>query len=154
MQKNMMDRILELRLKEIDLQNEMVECLRNLDATGDWRNSGLRTLRDFCAKELGWGQETIRTMMIALGKIVPTEKLIAKDPAATARLHALIKWRAEKRIESGVAAYRILTNRTILAIADQNPKSVGQLEGISGVGPKKLTQFGDDVLRVLNHVNC
>jgi superfamily II DNA helicase RecQ len=154
MQKTMVDRILELRLKEIDLQNEIVECLRNLDATGDWRNTGAKTLRDFCVKELGWSQDTIRTMMIALGKILPTEKLVAKNPAATARLHALIKWRAEKRIESGVAAYQILTNRTILEIADQNPLSIGQLQEIPGVGPKKLTQFGEDVLRVLNHVNC
>ncbi len=150
----MVDQILELRLKEIDLQNDIVECLRNLDASGEWRNSGRRTLRDFCAKELGWGQDTIRGMMIALGKIVPTDKLVAKNPAATARLHALIKWRAEKRIESGVPAYQILANRTILEIADQNPKSMEQLEGISGVGPKKLAKFGEGVLQILNHVNC
>jgi superfamily II DNA helicase RecQ len=154
MQKTLVDRILELRLKEIDLQKEIVDCLRNLDTTGEWRASGSRTLRDFCSKELGWSQDTIRAMFIALGKIIPTEKMVAKNPAATARLHALIKWRAEKRIESGVAAYRILTNRTVLEIADQNPTSVGQLEGIPGMGPKKLTQFGEDVLRVLNHVNC
>lgn len=148
-----LNRVMELRLQEIDIRQEMIDCLRNMDATKEYKHAGTKTLREFCMKELGWSYDTIREVLTALGKIIPTEKLVARDPAASARLSALIQWRTGKRIESGVAAYQILPNRTMLEIADANPRSLDQLLGIKGVGAKKLEKFGSEVLEVLHRLN-
>ena len=42
----------------------------------------------------------------------------------------------------------ICLDDTLAAIAARNPASLGDLEGISGMGAKKLEAYGAEVLRV------
>ena len=46
----------------------------------------------------------------------------------------------------------IFHDATLAAIAALAPKSLGELQGISGIGAKKLEAYGQDVLRVVNAV--
>ncbi|GHF27125.1 DNA helicase RecQ [Streptomyces fumanus] len=62
---------------------------------------------------------------------------------------ALRAWRAEQAREQGVPAYVIFHDATLREIATVWPTSIGQLGGISGVGEKKLTTYGEGVLGVL-----
>ncbi|GAA4784506.1 DNA helicase RecQ [Streptomyces ziwulingensis] len=62
---------------------------------------------------------------------------------------ALRAWRAEQAREQGVPAYVIFHDATLREIATVWPTSMGQLGGISGVGEKKLTTYGEGVLEVL-----
>ncbi|MBO4260581.1 DNA helicase RecQ [Streptomyces griseorubiginosus] len=62
---------------------------------------------------------------------------------------ALRAWRAEQAREQGVPAYVIFHDATLREIALAWPTSVRQLGGISGVGEKKLTTYGEGVLAVL-----
>ncbi|MFF4506320.1 DNA helicase RecQ [Streptomyces sp. NPDC001401] len=62
---------------------------------------------------------------------------------------ALRAWRAEQAREQGVPAYVIFHDATLREIATAWPTSVAQLGGISGVGEKKLTTYGEGVLEVL-----
>ncbi|MEU2908995.1 DNA helicase RecQ [Streptomyces massasporeus] len=62
---------------------------------------------------------------------------------------ALRAWRAEQAREQGVPAYVIFHDATLREIATVWPTSVGELGGISGVGEKKLTTYGEGVLEVL-----
>ncbi|MEU3334097.1 DNA helicase RecQ [Streptomyces sp. NPDC006668] len=65
---------------------------------------------------------------------------------------ALRAWRAEQAREQGVPAYVIFHDATLREIALAWPTSVRQLGGISGVGEKKLTTYGEGVLAVLASV--
>jgi ATP-dependent DNA helicase RecQ len=56
------------------------------------------------------------------------------------RLRALRKRLADDR---GVPAYVIFNDRVLRAMADQRPSSAPELLRISGVGPRKLEQYGD-----------
>ncbi|MFD7058008.1 DNA helicase RecQ [Streptomyces sp. NPDC059906] len=62
---------------------------------------------------------------------------------------ALRAWRAEQAREQGVPAYVIFHDATLREIVTVWPTSVGQLGGISGVGEKKLTTYGEGVVEVL-----
>jgi superfamily II DNA helicase RecQ len=48
------------------------------------------------------------------------------------------------------AAYVIFHDATLAAIAESAPQSLGDLQGISGLGVKKLEAYGAQVLRVCN----
>ena len=50
--------------------------------------------------------------------------------------------------EHNLPAYVIFHDATLAAIAERAPASLDDLQGISGIGAKKLEAYGQDVLRV------
>ena len=70
------------------------------------------------------------------------------DQAALARFINLKAWRAEVAREHGLPAYVIFHDATLAAIAQQQPHTLADLQGISGMGAKKLQAYGAEVLRV------
>ncbi len=72
------------------------------------------------------------------------------DHEAQERYSALKAWRAEVAREHNLPAYVIFHDATLAAIAQRNPLSLDDLQGISGMGEKKLQAYGDEVLRVSN----
>ncbi len=72
----------------------------------------------------------------------------ALDQDAQVRFINLKAWRAEVAREHGRPAYVIFHDATLAAIAQQCPRTLGELHGISGMGAKKLEAYGAEVLRV------
>ena len=72
----------------------------------------------------------------------------ALDDIAQGRFTALKAWRAEVAREHNLPAYVIFHDATLAAIAALAPQTLGDLEGVSGIGAKKLEAYGDAVLRV------
>jgi ATP-dependent DNA helicase RecQ len=58
-------------------------------------------------------------------------------------------WRAEVARSHNLPAYVIFHDATLAAIAEREPTCVAELEGISGLGAKKLQAYGEEVLRVV-----
>ncbi len=81
-------------------------------------------------------------------KGAPPPAAAALDAPAQARFAALKSWRAEVAKEHNLPAYVIFHDATLAAIAERNPQTVDALQGISGIGEKKLAAYGGDVLRV------
>jgi ATP-dependent DNA helicase RecQ len=75
---------------------------------------------------------------------------IALDSEALLRYSALKAWRAEVAREHNLPAYVIFHDATLAAIAQRAPHSLSDLQGISGIGAKKLEAYADEVLRVVN----
>ncbi|HYF21353.1 MAG TPA: DNA helicase RecQ [Ramlibacter sp.] len=69
--------------------------------------------------------------------------------AGQARFAALKAWRSEVAKAHNLPAYVIFHDATLAAIAALGPSSVDDLQGISGIGTRKLQAYGDDVIRVL-----
>jgi ATP-dependent DNA helicase RecQ len=69
--------------------------------------------------------------------------------AGEQRFAALKAWRAEVAREHNLPAYVIFHDATLLAIAERDPQCLNDLEGISGIGTKKLEAYGEEVLRVV-----
>ena len=70
------------------------------------------------------------------------------DGSGQARFAALKAWRAEVAREHNLPAYVIFHDATLAAIAERAPASLDDLQGITGIGGKKLEAYGAEVLRV------
>ncbi len=73
----------------------------------------------------------------------------ALDAEGQARYLSLKAWRAEVAKEHNLPAYVIFHDATLAAIAERAPQSLDDLQGITGIGAKKLEAYGQDVLRVV-----
>jgi len=65
------------------------------------------------------------------------------------RFAALKAWRSEVARAHNLPAYVIFHDATLAAIAALAPRTLDDLQGISGMGAKKLEAYGAEVLRVL-----
>jgi len=70
------------------------------------------------------------------------------DQEGQVRFINLKAWRAEVAREHNLPAYVIFQDKTLAAIAERNPASVHDLQGINGMGATKLEKYGAEVLRV------
>ncbi|VWX59222.1 ATP-dependent DNA helicase RecQ [Burkholderiales bacterium 8X] len=73
---------------------------------------------------------------------------VSLDGAAQARFAALKAWRAEVAREHNLPAYVIFHDATLAAISERAPSTLADLQGISGIGSKKLEAYGEAVLGV------
>ena len=69
------------------------------------------------------------------------------DEATFERLRT---WRLAVAREASVPAYVVFTDATLTAIAEDAPADEGALSAISGVGARKLEQYGADILAILH----
>jgi ATP-dependent DNA helicase RecQ len=74
---------------------------------------------------------------------------IALSDDALARFNDLKAWRAEVAREHNLPAYVIFHDATLASIAHRAPQSIEDLQGISGMGVKKLEAYASEVLRVV-----
>ncbi len=70
------------------------------------------------------------------------------DSEGQARFADLKAWRAEVAREHNLPAYVIFHDATLAAIAERAPHTLDDLQGVSGIGAKKLEAYGAEVLRV------
>jgi ATP-dependent DNA helicase RecQ len=74
---------------------------------------------------------------------------VALDAQAQASFAALKAWRAEVAKAHNLPAYVIFHDSTLAAIAQCAPQTLTDLQGISGIGARKLEAYGAAVLAVL-----
>ena len=70
------------------------------------------------------------------------------DQEAMVRYINLKAWRAEVAKEHNLPAYVIFHDATLAHIASADPQNLEDLQGISGIGVKKLEAYGREVLQV------
>jgi ATP-dependent DNA helicase RecQ len=89
-----------------------------------------------------------RTRTRSRSRSTPSPAAANLGPDAMVRYINLKAWRAEVAKEHNLPAYVIFHDATLAAIAEASPQSLGDLQGISGLGVKKLEAYGAQVLRV------
>jgi DNA helicase II / ATP-dependent DNA helicase PcrA len=68
------------------------------------------------------------------------------DPALYERLKA---WRTAESRHSGVAAFAVLHDTSLAAIAEARPTSLAELHKVPGIGSVKVARYGDALLAVV-----
>lgn len=61
----------------------------------------------------------------------------------------LVRFRRKRSAALDVPAYRILTNATIARLIEIRPRTVTELETVSGIGPATIEQFGHDLVELI-----
>jgi len=69
------------------------------------------------------------------------------SPAARRRAVALRVWRKETADDLGIAAFRIMANKTLFRVAEENPHTLSHLSRL--VYSQTLNEYGEDILDVL-----
>src|SRR5690625_348884 len=62
---------------------------------------------------------------------------------------ALRHWRAQQAQESSKPAFTVLADASLEEVAQHRPQSAADLIKVRGIGPRKLEQFGEDILRIV-----
>ncbi len=102
------------------------------------------------------------TVQLRQSVSTPAERKAKRSPSSTTakapatldadgqnRYLALKAWRSEVAAEHNLPAYVIFHDATLAAIAELAPQSLADLQGITGIGAKKLEAYGQEVLRVV-----
>ena len=83
----------------------------------------------------------------------PVREVAREDQEARhgSRAAAMLKaWRRTLAAKRGMPAFRIMSDRVLLAIAEQEPKTAAQLLAISGVGIKLVEKYGAQIFRIMD----
>jgi ATP-dependent DNA helicase RecQ len=57
-------------------------------------------------------------------------------------------WRLEEAKSSGVAAFVVLSNRTLRSIVMIRPRTISDLLRVPGIGPAKAERFGESICSI------
>lgn len=143
------ERLLSHRVVEISAQEKIVQELKSSEIETVWRAAGCRNLRDYCESTLSYSPLATRELLVKVGHILTRDSMRSDDESTNARIKHLIAWRTRTALHLRLPAYRILSNRTLLAVASANPSDLVSLESIDGIGHVKIRSFGREILQVL-----
>jgi ATP-dependent DNA helicase RecQ len=97
----------------------------------------------------GEGTITLRKDMVQSGDRRPAVKALVSDEDAPLLSALKAKRRAFAEAQS-VPAYIVFNDRTLIEMAELRPATLDQMARVGGVGAKKLEQYGDAFLEVIN----
>jgi ATP-dependent DNA helicase RecQ len=80
------------------------------------------------------------------GAAVPVERLAG---ASEVVFQALRAWRRETALAHQVPAYTVFHDSSLMEVAQRLPRSLPELQGVSGIGATKLERYGDALLQVV-----
>jgi ATP-dependent DNA helicase RecQ len=75
--------------------------------------------------------------------------VVSGSRSRQACLLKLRDWRGQKARAADVPPFLILSDATLRLLAEQQPHALEQLPQIKGLGPKKIEQFGQELLAIL-----
>jgi ATP-dependent DNA helicase RecQ len=91
----------------------------------------------------------VGTSRSAKSPLSETYSTSAEPALVEAGLVKLRDWRGQKARAADVPPFLILPDATLRLLAEQQPQTLEQLPQIKGLGPKKIEQFGQDLLAIL-----
>jgi ATP-dependent DNA helicase RecQ len=111
---------------------------------------GILVLTDASASVLS-GSRSVMLRREAPKRSKAAKRAIAADlpTAALGLFERLRSWRADEAREQGVPAYIVFGDATLRGISVTRPATLAELGSISGVGEKKLEQYGAALLEVV-----
>ncbi|MBL7117503.1 MAG: ATP-dependent DNA helicase RecQ [Candidatus Syntrophoarchaeum sp.] len=86
---------------------------------------------------------------IAIDLRLPVKNAIS-EPGNSHVLTELKKWRKNIAAAKNIPAYCVFHDSTLIGIANQLPKTREELEGIKGIGKRKIESYGGEILRIVN----
>jgi DNA topoisomerase-3 len=84
-------------------------------------------------------------------KAVQAKKGTPPEPLPNTRLEAALReWRVGQAKRQGVPAFRIISDRVLLGIAQNQPHSAAELLAIPGIGIASVQKYGAQIYKILN----
>lgn len=144
--------VLHLRLTEMETRESILEHLKDISEGRLWKKAGHSSLQKYCEKELGYSSSEARELLTQIGEIIPTSQLVSADPSVQFRIDVLRNWRKQKAKSLETPAYQVISNRTLLELAQRAPATQDDLLSIYGIGEKKVEAYGAEILTTLKNI--
>ncbi|MCP4503731.1 MAG: DNA topoisomerase III [Deltaproteobacteria bacterium] len=77
------------------------------------------------------------------------KKTVSFSGAEENLFQALRDWRTKTSKKLRKKPFMVLTDATLQALVEEQPTSTNALLGVAGIGPKKLTDYGDAILEIV-----
>lgn len=130
------------------VNEQLSEALKQLEESISLKVSCLES-----CKEVFSVKEYQRTKSIKSIEEEPAKKKkvqIKDDVMDKNPLYALLRaWRSEKADELGVELYSVIPNKPLKAIAQEQPVTLRALKLIPGMGSKRVTAFGAEIIDIV-----
>lgn len=107
----------------------------------------LRPSRESIRKSAAAGAVVVRKSKKKISALDRSEKL--ESPEAELRATELREWRRSYAAENDIAAFIVFSNRTLIDLANKNPRTREELVRVYGFGDHKVEAIGDLVLQQL-----
>ncbi|MDE6022258.1 MAG: AAA family ATPase [Muribaculaceae bacterium] len=101
-------------------------------------NDFLKIKREISTSDGNWIKKSVKT------------RNVSDDMLNPGLYEKLSQWRLKKAKDAGTAAYNILGNRSLIAISNDIPEDETDLLAIPGIGRKKLSEYGEEILEIIN----
>ncbi len=73
----------------------------------------------------------------------------SRDPEDSRAAALLKEWRKGQAKKQGVPSFRIMSDRVLLAIAEDEPSTLAELLAISGIGLKTVEKYGAQIYKII-----
>jgi DNA topoisomerase-3 len=73
---------------------------------------------------------------------------LSHEDASGELVQSLKQWRLEESRRRRIPAYRILTDRTLIALAIEAPRDKTTMLAVRGIGPTLMRKYGEDILAI------
>jgi DNA topoisomerase-3 len=83
-------------------------------------------------------------------KSAAKKKKVTREDAAAEE--ALRGWRTAQAKKLGVPAFRIMSDKVLVAIAEDRPRNAAELVAVPGMGIKTVEKYGAQIYRILNEI--
>lgn len=102
--------------------------------------------------------EQLKEASVELANITPEEAYVAEPRGSgpvqsreidQALLQVLKTWRSQEGTSRRVPLYMIAGNKTLEELATNRPTSLNHLKAITGIGPKMIERYGEEILGLI-----
>jgi ATP-dependent DNA helicase RecQ len=83
---------------------------------------------------------------------LPEKKAEIRETGNLSVLEALKEWRKRISAENSIPAYCVFHDSTLIGIANRLPKTTQELQTIKGIGERKIENYGDEILKIVDEV--
>lgn len=100
-----------------------------------------------------YGNQILKAIAQGIGAALPQQPppRPPADPVVVERYSKLRDWRRRRALARGVESDVIISREALWALAEQAPTTLEALRGIRGLGPWRIEQYGEELLRVLRN---
>ncbi|MFQ3566844.1 MAG: HRDC domain-containing protein [Aggregatilineales bacterium] len=100
-----------------------------------------------------YGSQILKAIAQGMGAALPQQPppRPPADPVVVERYSKLRDWRRQRALARGVESDVIISREALWALAEQAPTTLEALRGIHGLGPWRIEQYGEELLRVLRN---
>lgn len=150
MNANILDqKLMALRKQEQEVRKQLINHLREIHRRELWKKLGYKSITEFCKKTLPYDEFQRREILIEIGAIITNAQMKDSDPRVQKRIESLKAWRKAKAAKADIAPFIIFSNKTLMVLAKEKPKTIKDLNDIPRLGPKRIELYGKEILRCL-----